>query len=75
MGNEKTTDLKTDFITKELIVDYVNNKTKINSLFTYAGCYRIGGVSGLSIFLDKKPNWMHRKLMAICLGWEWIDNK
>lgn len=75
MRNEKTTDLKTDFITKEAIVNFVNKKNQFNVLPTYAGYYRIGCVAGLSISLDKKPNWMHRKLMAICLGWEWIDNK
>ena len=75
MKNEKTTDLKTDFITKEAIVNFVNKKTQFNVLPTYDGFYRIGGVAGLSISLDKKPLWIHRKLMAICLGWEWIDNK
>ena len=54
-------------------------ETKENSLIgifniNYAGFYRIGGDAGLSIYLDKKPKWLHRKLMAICLGWEWIDN-
>ena len=67
MKNEK--DCKTDFINKEVIFDFVNKKP------TYAGCYRIGGGAGLSIYLDKKPLWIHRKLMAICLGWEWIDNQ
>lgn len=69
MKNEKTTDFKTDFITKEVIFDFVNKKP------TYAGYYRLGGVTGLSISFNKKPLWIHRKLMAICLGWEWIDNK
>ena len=39
----------------------------------YSGCYRIGGNYGLSISIVKKPNWFHRKMMALCLGWEWID--
>ncbi len=38
------------------------------------GYYQIGGNYGLSIAFSKKPNWFHRKMMALCLGWEWIDN-
>jgi hypothetical protein len=38
------------------------------------GQYRIGGNHGLSIAFSKKPIWFHRKMMALCLGWEWIDN-
>jgi len=48
---------------------------KFNGNLTYAGYYRIGGVTGLSISLGKKPIWLHRKLMLICLGCEWIDNQ
>lgn len=51
------------------------NSFKFNGNPTYAGCYRLGGSIGLSIHLGKKPLWIHRKLMAICLGWEWVDNK
>jgi hypothetical protein len=38
-----------------------------------SGFYRIGGNHGLSISFVKKPNWFHRKMMALCLGWEWQD--
>lgn len=56
--------------------NFVNFETKINiSQTTYSGFYRIGGYAGLSISLSEKPLWIHRKLMAICLGWEWIDNQ
>lgn len=37
----------------------------------YAGCYSI---AGLSIYLEKRPKWLHRKMMKLCLGWEWTDN-
>ena len=37
----------------------------------YVGCYSI---AGLSICLEKRPKWLHRKMMKLCLGWEWIDN-
>ena len=39
----------------------------------YSGSYRIGENYGLCISIVKKPNWFHRKMMALCLGWEWID--
>ena len=37
----------------------------------YVGCYSMGG---LSIYLEKRPKWLHRKMMKLCLGWEWRDN-
>jgi hypothetical protein len=46
----------------------------LNTSFTqtnYTGCYSVGG---LSIYLEKRPKWLHRKMMKLCLGWEWIDN-
>lgn len=41
----------------------------------YVGGYRVGGVIGLQVNFITKPNWFHRKMMKLCLGWEWIDNK
>ena len=40
----------------------------------YAGCYALGGEVGLKIYFGKKQKWLHRKMMKLCLGWEWIDN-
>ena len=39
------------------------------------GRYSIGGGKKFSIYLDKKPNWLHRKCMKLFLGWTWEDNK
>ena len=39
----------------------------------HAGGYQLGGEFGLRIMFRKKPNWFHRTMMALCLGWEWID--
>ena len=39
----------------------------------YAGCYQLGGSMGLQIYLAKKPKWLHRKMMKLCLGVEWIN--
>jgi hypothetical protein len=43
-------------------------------IYNYVGCYRLGGEKGLSIFFENKPKWLHRKMMKLCLGLEWIDN-
>jgi hypothetical protein len=40
----------------------------------YVGCYALGGNVGLKIYFAKRPKWLHRKMMKLCLGWEWIDN-
>jgi hypothetical protein len=37
----------------------------------YVGCYSL---AGLRIYFEKRPKWLHRKMMKLCLGWEWIDN-
>lgn len=39
----------------------------------YVGGYQFGGEFGLRIMFHKKPIWFHRKMMKLCLGWEWID--
>jgi hypothetical protein len=39
----------------------------------YIGAYRIGGTGGLHLSFTKKPNWFHRYMMRLCLGWEWVD--
>jgi hypothetical protein len=40
---------------------------------TYAGYYCLGGKLGYCIGFEKKPNWFHRIMMNLCLGWKWID--
>ena len=49
------------------------NKTFVSTP-DYVGCYALGGNIGLKIYFGKKPKWLHRKMMKLCLGWEWIDN-
>lgn len=40
----------------------------------YAGGYRIGGNSYYTQFnLTRKPIWLHRVMVRLLLGWEWID--
>ena len=42
---------------------------------TFVGGYRLGGELGFQINFTYKPNWFHRTMMRLCLGWEWIDDK
>ena len=40
------------------------------------GGYRIGsGSSSLTFQLEKRPKWLHRKMMKLCFGVEWVDDK
>lgn len=41
---------------------------------TYVGHYCLGN-KALCIAFEKKPNWFHRTMMKVCLGWKWIDTK
>lgn len=40
-----------------------------------AGCWCIGNRKPpeLSIHMRDKPNWLHRKMMKLCLGIYWLD--
>jgi hypothetical protein len=48
--------------------------SNLNSYPIYAGCYKIGGDTGMRISLSKKPKWIHRKFTKLLLGWEWKNN-
>jgi hypothetical protein len=50
-------------------------ETKELKIPNTVGRYHIGGTKKFSIYMDKKPNWLHRKCMGIFLGWTWEDNK
>jgi hypothetical protein len=63
-----TTDVKYSFENYNF-----DEKYKFGILPKYVGSYRIGENYGLSISFEKKPNWFHRKMMKLCLGWEWRD--
>ena len=41
----------------------------------YVGGYRLGTDHYFQFNLTYKPNWFHRTMMRLCLGWEWIDDK
>lgn len=39
----------------------------------YVGNYVINDV--LHFSFQKKPNWFHRKMTRLLLGWKWVDHK
>ena len=43
------------------------------SLPKYVGNWEVGKGSGLHFSTFKKPNWFHRKITHLILGWIWID--
>jgi len=54
----------------------VPNLESYHSQPKHVGGFRIGNTVGYSqINLLTKPIWFHRKMMKLCLGWEWVDNK
>jgi hypothetical protein len=56
--------------------DVVQNNTSMR-IFTipkHAGMYCLGGDKNVfCISFEKKPNWFHRTMMKVCLGWKWED--
>ena len=56
--------------------DVVQNNASmcISAMPNYAGMYCLGGDKNVfCISFEKKPNWFHRTMMKVCLGWEWKD--
>jgi len=39
----------------------------------FIGAYCLNGQMGICVHFEKKPNWFHRTMMKVCLGWKWID--
>jgi hypothetical protein len=35
------------------------------------GCWRMNG--NFHVYVTEKPNWFHRKMTKLLLGWVWID--
>lgn len=46
---------------------------RVLTVNNHVGYYCLGGKMGFCIAFEKKPNWFHRTMMKVCLGWEWID--
>jgi hypothetical protein len=68
--------------TGEVKVDLVSTTSttqepsmRVITVPNYAGMYCLGGKNGFCISFEKKPNFFHRTMMKVCLGWEWKDKK
>jgi len=60
---------------KTLTNDYSHVPLATIQTPTYVGGYRLGGEYGVTFNFTFKPNWFHRTMMKLCLGWELIDDK
>lgn len=50
-----------------------NNRIKIPKT---VGGYRLGDEkAAATLHLAKRPKWLHRKMMKLCFGVEWVDDK
>ena len=46
---------------------------RVLTVNNHVGYYCLGDKMGFCIAFEKKPNWFHRTMMKMCLGWKWID--
>jgi hypothetical protein len=66
---------------KQQVSEYADNVVQnnvsmcISAIPNYVGMYCLGGEIGFCICFKTKPNWFHRTMMKVCLGWEWKDKK
>ena len=56
----------------------VENNTSTATFTQYIGPKYVGyyylGHKALCIAFEKKPNWFHRTMMKVCLGWKWEND-
>jgi len=62
-------------MTEPNTIDFSKVEYRFTPMPVYVGGYQIGGPMGLQINMQKKPKWIHRTMMRLCLGWEWVDVK
>lgn len=48
---------------------------QVVTVLKYVGMYCLGGKNGFCVAFEKKPNWFHRTMMKVCLGWTWINKE
>lgn len=65
---------------KQQVSEYADNVVQNSASFVftpspkYVGCYCLGGKTGMCIYFEYKPNWFHRTMMKLCLGWKWEND-
>ena len=64
--------IEVDIKDLDLNHDYIQNGSI--KLPKRIGKYCIGSGDGFCIHFIKKPNWLHRTMMKVCLGWKWEND-
>ena len=68
---------ETSEYTKQQVSNYADRVAK-NNATKYIGPKYVGryclGRKALCIAFEKKPNWFHRTMMKVCLGWKWEND-
>ena len=67
---------ETSEYTKQQVSNYADRVAKNNTSYIgpkYVGYYYLGH-KALCIAFEKKPNWFHRTMMKVCLGWKWEND-
>ena len=68
---------ETSEYTKQQVSNYADRVAKNNAIKyigpKYVGRYCLGR-KALCIAFEKKPNWFHRTMMKVCLGWKWEND-
>ena len=65
---------------KQQVSTYADRVAQNNASFTFipsktfVGRYCLGGDTKFCIAFEKKPNWFHRTMMKVCLGWKWEND-
>lgn len=65
---------------KQQVSEYADDVVQNNASFVFTpspkhvGCYCLGGKPGICIYFKTKPNWFHRTMMKLCLGWKWKND-
>jgi len=74
---QKTREADQWSLPKEAFIDSswkVSTSSSFYNPFKYVGTYELGKDSGTYFSLLKKPNWFHRTMVRLILGWVWKDN-
>ena len=56
--------------------DFMSVTDKLIATPKTVGGYRLGDEkAAATLHLTKRPKWLHRKMMKLCFGVEWVDDK
>jgi len=70
---EQQFEIKEPILFDVSLTSSTSSLTLTPNLPKYVGMYEIGKDTGTWFSLLKKPNWFHRKMAWLLLGWIWKD--